>query len=411
MKRLFQLLIFFSFFSSFSVLNIPSAEWGLQMSWFLALLIFILYPFAARGKYRFPQNGNFKLITGYFFGIIGLTLIAWLLLYLKVIDTGDFEVEELMKRSKPHLIYLIFDYLVYFHIVCFLNNQEDHSKTIRVFITYTFYFITIWGFYQWLTTFDLFPYTRIFNNNASTGFTYLRFVADHRSSSVFPEPSEYAYFLGFMLSFVFVQWWYRKEKTFVYSHHPWLMMSVWLAAVAVCQSMSLFVVLPFMFLYIYSRYVRLTPMVIIGGSFGLLLLLGGIVFIEFDRISQILAGQDGSVLIRFEAFVSSYELFLSSPIVGVGFGAIRGLDLLGFLLSTTGLVGAVWFAFLIFRMKAYTDLNLVFIQGLKAMLIVTLISNPIMDHIFLWVIFAFITIPLKVADYENRMCPGTVQSE
>lgn len=410
MKLLFRLLIFFSFFPSFSVWNIPSAEWGLQMSWLLALIIYVVYVCTHKGHYRFPKNENFRLISSYFVGILALSLIAWGMLYWGGIDTGDIDRNELMSRSIPHLIYLIFDYLVYFHIVCFLYNQKDNNKNIRIFITYTFYFIIFWGFYQWLTTFNLFPYITIFNNNDSTGFTYLRFVHAHRTSSVFPEPSEYAYFLAFMLPFVFIQWRNRKTKRYLYSSHPWFMLFTWLSAVITCQSMSLFVTLPFMILYIYSRYEKFTPNAIAGSVLGFILLIGSIVFIGSDRISQIVIGEDESALIRFKAFIDSYTLFSYSPWVGVGFGAIRGLDLLGFLLSTTGLIGTCWFIFLVFRMKVYSELNVIFIQGFKAMLIVTLISNPIMDQIFLWVIFAFITVPLQISDYESRMHTNCVQS-
>ena len=410
MKLLFRLLIFFSFFTSFSILNIPSAEWGLQMSWFLALIIYIGYIFINKGNYRFPKNKNFKLISSYFIAILILTLLAWGGLYFDYIDTGEIDRSELMERSIPHLIYLIFDYLAYFHIVCFLHNQKDNSKNVRIFITYTFYFITIWGFYQWLTTFNLLPYITIFNNNASTGFTYLRFVHAHRTASIFPEPSEYAYYLAFMLPFVYIQWRYRKSKHYIYSAHPWLMSCFWIAAVLTCQSMSLFMTLPLMIIYIYSRYEKLTPHVIIGCIAGLLVITSSIIILASDRINQIFLGEDGSALVRFQAFLDSYTLLSNSPFLGVGFGAIRGLDLLGFLLSTTGLIGTIWFIILVFKLKVYSDLNLIFIQGFKAMLIVTLISNPIMDQIFLWVIFAFITVPLQTNNNENRLRPNSIQS-
>lgn len=394
MRILFKALLFFSFFSSFSIFNVESAEWGLQVSWFIALIIFLLYPFTAKLVYKFPSNFNFKLVTGYFFSIVILTIIAWLLLMSGLISSEEYTSKELMGRSVPHLLYLVFDYLVYFHLVCYLSERNNHDRFLRVFITYTFYFIIFWGTYQWLTTFNILPYWEIFNNNASTGFTYLRFVAEHRSSSVFPEPSEYAYFLGFMFPFVFVQWFYRRKR-FIYSYHPWFMLIVWLAAVAMCQSMSLFIVLPFMFLYVYSRHVRLTPSILLGGCLILFLVIGGVMAIESDRIIQVYTGEDGSAIARYNAFISSYELFFNSPLLGVGFGAIRGLDLLGFLLGTTGLMGTTLFFFMILKFKIYTDINLIFIQGLKAVLIVTLISNPIIDHLFLWVIFAFITVPLK----------------
>lgn len=63
---------------------------------------------------------------------------------------------------------------------------------------------------------------------------------------------------------------------------------------------------------------------------------------------------------------------------------------------------------MVLKFKIYSSCNLIFIQGLKSVLIVTLISNPVMDHLFIWIIFAFITVPLKGISNENRLCNSFV---
>jgi hypothetical protein len=408
-KILFRLLLFFSFFSSFAVINVPSADWGLQMSWFIGLIIFVLYPITKRFKFRLQINRNFRLVTGFFFITLLITLLSWACQATGIIVLKDID-SNLLSRSLPHTIYLTFDYLVYLFLVMYLQGQKYHDKEIRAFITHAFYFIILWGIYQWLTTYGILPYIKIFNNNYSTGFTYLRFAWEHRSSSVFPEPSEYAYFIAFMCPFVLCQWFKRKENPSPpFSKHLYLMITLWVIAVLTCKSMALFLMIPFIFLYVISCNRKITTKFLIESFVGIFIIAGIILFTQTSRIANLVAGDDGSALIRLTSFIESYQLFLDSPVIGAGFGSVRGLDLLGFILGTMGIVGLLVFLRLIFKLRADTPLNSVFIQGLKCVLIVAMISNPILDHLFFWVILAFITVPLTTKrEYENRLHTGAL---
>jgi O-antigen ligase len=62
--------------------------------------------------------------------------------------------------------------------------------------------------------------------------------------------------------------------------------------------------------------------------------------------------QEGSGAVRFATVVSGVEVFLDSPILGVGFGSHRTASLLTSLLSNVGLVGTLaflWFNIVIVR--------------------------------------------------------------
>lgn len=369
-------------------------DWGLQVSWFIAILIFVLYPFYKLGRTKITWTYNFKLVTTYFLLILINTIISLLLINENILVFKEVEIIDIVGRSSTHIIYVVFEYIMFLYIYIYLYNSKKHISDLKYFIFFPALFITIWGIYQWLTTFDLFPYIDIFNNSLSTKFTYLRFKAAHRTASVFPEPSEYAYFLAFMLPFAFMS--IRNGKKLPYICYPKLFSYLILGSVVLCQSMSLYCVMPLLILYILRGYIKFTLKKILTLFVISSLFISTIAFIALDRISAIFAGDDGSAITRFDAFVETMDLFTNSPIIGVGFGAVRGLDLLSFLLGTTGIIGTIAFIYMVCKLRPYSEANMLFIDGFRCMIIVALISNPIIDLTFFWPILAFISIPLKI---------------
>lgn len=369
-------------------------DWGLQVSWFIALLIFIFYPVSKYGKFRYVITSNFKHVSIYFFIVITLTLVSILLRKWGVIQLTESNESNLLSRSISHTVYLIFEYLLFVYIYVYLQDEKNHLGSLRFFISYPFFFITIWGIYQWLTTFDLLSYIDVFNNSLSTKFTYLRFKDAHRTASVFPEPSEYAYFLSFMIPFAIHL--YYKPKSLIFISKSKYFIILLAISIILCASMSLFLVLPIILIYALRDYVKfkLKHFFLMISLLGIVL--AGIIFLQNDRILDILGGNDGSAIIRYEAFEETLSLFKASPFLGVGFGAVRGLDLFSFLLGTTGIVGTLAFFKMIISLKAYSSINSLFLKALKCMLIVALISNPIIDLTFFWPILAFISVPIKV---------------
>jgi len=360
------------------------------------IVIFLVYPFLKRGKFIIPINRNFKIITFFFVILILNSLLSYFLQFHGLIKFDNFKFSEIINRSLPHVIYIIFEYLIYLYLVIYLYSRKNHGKEIKYFIIYSFFFITFWGIYQWLTTFNIIPYLEVFNNSLSTKFTYLRFKHAHRTASVFPEPSEYAYFLAFIIPFA-VNLYYKKESINIINNKI-IFIFLLVLSIVLCRSMSLFIMLPLILFYLMRKYMTFRPIYIISALALFLLLLFGISILEYERFSGMIAGEDGSALTRYLAFQETMELFISSPLIGAGFGAVRGLDLLSFLLGTMGLIGFFFFFRMIFLLNAYTPYNKLFIQGLVCMLMVTLISNPILDLTFFWPILAFITVPLNVKE-------------
>lgn len=394
--RITYLFLFFCFFISFAVINFPSSQWGLQMSWALGIIMLFMFPLIIGCKFCIGDWHNFKLISFFFILLVINSLISWILQYKGLIVFKELDRVELLSRSFPHCIYLTYEYLLYIFLVAFLSKKSRQHIAINWFIVYPFYIITIYGVYQWLTTFNIVPYTEIFNNNASTGFTYLRFKAEHRSCSVFPEPSEYAYYLGFLLPFILSPYYNKnKDDVPVFFKQTKISLLLYVFAVFSTGSMSLFAVLPIIFMIVARSFIKLSTkfyFYIIGICF---VILGAILALQGDRIIEMMTGNDGSAITRLKAFEDTLNLFIGSPIIGGGFGAVRGLDLLSFLLGTTGIIGTGYFLFMIYKIKSKTYTNKIFKCGLICMIIVALMSNPIIDHTFFWPILAFNTVSIK----------------
>lgn len=396
MRRIFNLLFFFVFFVSFCIINIQSIDWGLQTSWFIAILIFLFYPLYKKGKIRFVITKNFRIVSTYFVVLVSCTILSVIFQKSNIIHFDNIESSELLSRCISHTIYLVFEYILYLYIYIYIQNESVQLASLKYFIVYPFFFITLWGIYQWITTFDVLPYCDIFNNSLSTKFTYLRFKDAHRTASVFPEPSEYAYFLTFMIPFATKLYYNRKSILFIRT--PKLFIGLLILSIILCRSMSLFTVLPFILVYVLRDYLKLKLSHIVIFIFILLVSIVGIVYLESDRLMDIMKGDDGSAITRYDAFIETISLFKGSPLIGAGFGAVRGLDLLSFLIGTTGIIGTVAFAKMIFSLRKYTELNGLFLKGLKCMIIVALISNPIIDLTFFWPILAFISYPLNCGE-------------
>jgi hypothetical protein len=396
MKRIFRLFLFFVFFVSFCVININAIDWGLQVSWFIGLILLILYPLVFVYNHKIVLSRNLKIVTGFFFIIICVTILSWILQAFDLINFGDtIKKRDLFSRSVSHTIYFIFEYLLFIILTMYMQYCTNHIQEIKSFVIYPFFFIALWGIYQWLTTFDLLPYLDIFNNSVSTKFTYLRFKGEHRTSSVFPEPSEYAYFLAFMIPFaVECYFHYRDANTLCRRRYGFIFLL--LLSILLCQSMSLFIVIPIIGIYILRNYIKLNVGNIVIIFILSIIALGCLFYLKQDRFFNILRGTDGSALIRFNSFLETITLIRYSPFIGAGFGAVRGLDLSSFMLSTTGLTGTIAFIWMIVKIRPETKINLLFMRGFKCMLIVTLISNPILDLTFFWIILAFICTPLYI---------------
>ena len=387
----FRLTLFFAFFNSFAIINFYDFNWGLLWSWFLSLIFISLYfykSFVFQKKIIYDYRNTYVLKI---FGIIFLlSIISWLMQWLGLIFIpSDYDIS--INRSFGHVGYIFFYFLVYICIYSYLkNNNNKYFIYYRWFFIYPFIFISFWGIYQNFSTYGFFNYIDIFNNSVSTGFTYERFKEDHRVSSVFPEPSEYSYYLALMTPII---WAYFRNIPFKSNFYIRLtLLFLLISQIYMIKSLSYFVAFPIIF-WVIIRYIenlkglRLFGAIFLAGSVSIIL----VSLTMLSRLELVSSGSDGSIDDRFLGILQSIELFLRSPLIGFGYGISRGIDQLFFLLASVGLIGIFFISKFLYKLLSNDDVPVFLTGATLAMFASCLTSNNIFGFLFFWIFLAFLT--------------------
>lgn len=412
------IILFFSFFSSFAICNISSLDWGFQFSWAL-LCIFSLLEilFFFTKPYFFKEKKYIKLLTSLLcLSLLVITVFDWIYLQINPSDISYnginsnfkaiYKSNNLLNRSFFHTCYIVFLNLTSFFVFQHLNNLSQTRRIgliSKYFITLPFFFIGVWGIYQWLTTYGLFPYCKLFNNSISTGFTYLRFMGDHRTSSIFPEPSEYAYFLGWYLPLV-ISFFSRGTNFFTFKQNRknrYFLLFFYLLQVGLCRSFSYFAIFPvILFITIYCADIPSRTKFIYKFLYLIILILGicAAMILFGERFNAIISGTDGSMLVRLSVFYDGIVLFLNRKLLGYGYGCIRGMDLLSATLAFFGIIGVVIIIIFLVLLNKFSKKNkyshLLFV-GYICFLLTGCISNPLYEFLPFWIIPIFIEVLSK----------------
>lgn len=385
----FKLFLFFCWFISFSIYNFESYNWGLQGSWVVGLLFILIYSLSTAPSLCKLTNRRFLSVLYLFAIIIFLSLVSYLLQLLDFITTPE---PDSIKRSLGHVGYISFYLIVFVSVYKYLS---ENSKKYYIYIDWFFFkpfiFISIWGLYQWLCTYDVFDYLEIFNNSLSTGFTYLRFVDDHRTSSIFPEPSEYSYYLCLMAPIIWDNFRRSSKEKLWYRIRAIILVVLWLSQAMLVKSLSFVVAIPVM-VYVCLRFVEKLSILKTAVTFFAFFSLSIIpIYISMqERLSKASMGEDGSVDDRFIGFIYGLDFFFSSPLFGAGYGSFRGMDQVSFLIGCFGIFGTFLFFYVFLcYLKQVKNANPVFYGSLISFIAASLLSNNTMDHVFTWVFLAF----------------------
>lgn len=392
-RLLLRLTLFFCWFISFAAFNFEGANWGLQVGWVCAFLFCVSYsPTVLFSRDRFFRERTFVAAQRVLLVIFGSTAVALGLLVAGVISLPE---PEMLTRTLGHTGYVVFYAWVFFCVFHALRRDADqYWGHFRWFFIYPFAFIAIWGVYQNLTTYGIAgEYLDIFNNSASTGFTYERFREAHRVSSVFPEPSEYSYYLALMGPIV---WACFRNRL------PWqgsrrfgiVLLTLWLVQAAMVKSLSFFLAMPVV-LYICLRHVegrKLSVNLILSFCAAALVLAPVMALGLAGRIGEAAAGDDGSVLARYAGLIEALDLYLRSPVVGFGYGVVRGLDALSFTLASFGTLGtiALWVTLQRYLRAVRLRSTPILSGALVCLIAGCILSNNVFDHIFIWVLVAVV---------------------
>jgi len=394
MSFLVNSILFFSFFICLSVFNINTVTWGLQLSWFLGIIFIILMSLSIVIKSNITITKKFKyylLLVTYF---IVSTFVSLFLVSQNFLNLSEnFISNEIMTRSFTHFIYLIFNWIVAIHMYIYFQHTQNFNYILKYFISYPSIVIMLIGVYGYLATFGLVPVDTFLHNNLSLGYTFERFKSSHRTASIFAEPSHYGAYLAFLLPIMYA-YYKKKIKLFPFLYRIPILI-LYISQIILIKSMSFYLVLPIIFLISYFfvnnkefkvKYLLfISPIIIILTLF--------IFVLMQSRISLLLSGEDGSFVVRFGMFLHSIELFQASPLIGVGYGAIRGVDSLSTLLATIGLMGVI--VFVLFIKKLNSKLNslqkLIYI-GFITMLIDSLVADGMTDFLHFWIMISLLLV-------------------
>lgn len=389
MLVLVKFFLFFSWFISFSVFNIDSIGWGLQVSWLLGVVIvsasMALWWFRPRLALVESSPVYYIFFTMFTFTVIAFSARLFGIVFLP----PDVDAS----RVLFHSVYLLFYFFIFLSLHrVFVLHSDRRQVFFKWLFVYPFVFISIWGTYQWISTFDTIPYVWIFNNNVSTGFTYYRFMHDHRTASIFPEPSEYSYYLCLLGPLLWAN--FRKK---IPEHTGGLLAKtsifLWFTQAFFVNSLTfvvgaVFVMFSVLRLIEKVRLFLLIPAMVLSG----LMFLS--VFVSTGAWTRVLAavsGLDSSVLVRFTVATDALELASLSPIFGYGYGIIRGIDGVTFLLACFGFFGffiiILLFLNLLYRLKCRAPIA--YFASLIPFFAGALVSNNIFGHIFFWTILAY----------------------
>ena len=372
--NLIAILFFFCFFESFAIINFGNLSinsisgFGLQFSWFIgSILLCLNIAILLKGnKIRIKEIYS-SVVWEFYITLVVITILDYFFIgfmYDKTIEIDgilekySFDFSIYKSRSYVHLLYIVIIVMISRSVISLSKKMcvdDFYTLVKRWLITYPFIFICIWGIYQWITTFDIVPYVDIFNNSISTGFTYLRFKAEHRECSVFPEPSEYAFYLGFYLPLVFS---FMIGKCNVFSikmslKNRIMIGGLYISQCILCGSFSLYVAFPIMLLLTINCIAlkgksklkfNVIYLIVILMAFAVILLRFG------DRVHSILAGTDLSALVRYNAFLRGIDLFNLNIYTGLGYGGFRAMDLTSGTLAYFGLVGTISFMIFVWRL-------------------------------------------------------------
>jgi len=397
MKILIRFILFFSFFVSLAVFNLQSVSWGLQLSWFLSIIFLIIFTLILIKRNKIIVTKKLKYFSLFIIYFIISTITSLIMLKFSIIDISkDVSSSDLINRSITHSIYLIFNFLVSIYIYIYFQHKQSIQDIVKYFIFYPSLVIMLIGIYVFLATYSLVPVDSILHNNLSLGYTFDRFKGDHRTASVFAEPSHYATYIAFLLP-IYYAYFKKKIKIVSYSYRLPLFI-LYVAQIIMIKSMSFYLVLPIILIISYytvnEKRINLKNFFYILSATTLAVVI--IATFMFSRINEMIIGQDGSFIIRFNTFLNSIDLFLSSPIIGVGYGAIRGIDSFSTLLATIGILGFITFIF--FLKKIHKDLNrfqkLIYV-GFICMFITTLPADGMMDYLYFWIIISIILVNFK----------------
>lgn len=378
---LFYACLFFMPFTASSVFNLEKGiSFGVQPGfWFGALWMLVkLIDICKNGITISKTKEKFIKTVLIFMGIIILSTIMPILLNLAHYDLTVINPSNGMVPLKftssniTQVMYFVFALFITIFSCLEITTREKLVKSIKVFI-FSGAVTLGWGIIQFVLHYLKIDYPHyIFNTNIGMPQHWNQIAGKiKRINSVAPEPSMYVFYL---IIFIPIVTFLLLKMVKVINTKVLAIVTIISFGVAVLTTSSTaYVCLPIFVvaLHIYAFFVKdkeITKKIIIldiafvaMGVITVLLLpivlkmpitefINVIIDMTIGKLSS------GSGMERMGGFRLGIDVFLMSPILGVGWGSNRTFDFLSTLLSTTGMVGMGTYIYITYQgIKATVD--------------------------------------------------------
>ncbi len=379
-RPLLYLTIFFSPFTATAVVNFENPAFGVQPAYFFGLLFMVrvaLEILEGRLRIWIPPVQRSNLLIFWLFVLAAITSIALIPLYGPILvhrPSGEAVSLSLTRENITQLMYILYVITFVTSVALSRLGPKELDNALKVLIM-SGLFVSLWGWFQIISHYLGLPYPDfIFNNSNSFSQNFgqiLRNLSIKRMNSVAPEPSMLARFLVIP---TFICFYCSYKKQFLFRHKHAIFLAVFFSITLLCTTSASAVAGFLGGLFIFSipifvssrnrqrstnllvvnkrskitfvTLIALTLFIIGVVGFGLAKWKFGIGREQASALLDIivmekLESQSGQT--RLGGALAGLDLFITHPLLGIGWGSNRTFDLLTNLLSTTGIIGTFLF--------------------------------------------------------------------
>jgi hypothetical protein len=449
-KPLFYLLIFFAPFTATAVINTSAT--GLSPSYFFGILFmirFIIKAFSTKSPISYIRSQSTILLLFAIFVLVALVSIWAIPLYgpIPIIKASGQEGQ--LQQGVDNILQFL--YLIYiFGLISSIGlsklQPKDLHQVLRVILLAAI-FVALWGWLQLFLFSVHIPYPEfIFNNSngvAQNSGQQVIGLGLKRMNSVAPEPS---YFGRYLTIPTFISFYCIYNKGFLLRSRQAVILATFFSITALVST-STSAIISFgggIFIFLFLLLKNRKSAHLYGGNTKqikkiffiavlILILLPAILF-AFATLFLHYSIEDINILLQQILFnkldshsgeirtgnaVVGFQLFLVSPLLGIGWGSNRTNELTSQLLSTTGLIGVFSFIlahFVLFKsntalirylgklgyplLSAYPEVLLI---ALSVRLFSKIVSEPSLIPLDYWILVGLMIATLRwVASVRSK---------
>jgi hypothetical protein len=366
---LLGLTTFFAAFSATAVINFTSA--GLQPSYYFGVLFIARVMLDSMLTRRSFTSRQWQLFVGFvFFAVIAFMSILAIPLegrpmVMRPSSSGDLEMLRLTSENITQYMYLLFALMLTGAIGLSRMGEKEIGRLLKIFLA-SGVFVSLWGWFQVVSFYSNIPYPDfLFNNSVSMKELFGQLVehAFKRMTSVAAEPSMLAKFLV-IPTFITLYSVYNKKFLIPYKHALPLASFFVVTMVFTTSSSALAGLIGGFFIFFFVIFYRkrmvarlgmkektnlkglfIFASVFVGLATAVLIVAFIKLHLTFSDLGNLidvllfskLETQSG--VSRLEAGKFALNLFLSHPVLGVGWGSNRSFDFLSNTGAATGIIG------------------------------------------------------------------------